>query len=182
MLFDPNQTEFSCDYQRIIWQYGVHIVPPEVSLADVDDPKVREGCLQVYACTMEILEDMYNNLKEYSPERPRWYTGDYLAWLVNGNHPIKHHCENFTRYLQKIPQFGFSYDEDTKTLINTRYPLFTEYFGRLVKLAKERKQNMGGYLDRRDFRLFAKRIILSLDDLLRPLSDTERAYFLELHE
>ena len=181
MIFDPNQTEFLSDYQRIVWQYGLHIVPTEVSLADVDDPETREGCLQVYDCTMEILEDMYKHPEEYSPERPRWYTGDYLAWLLNGSRPIKHHRDNFTCYIQKIPQFGFCYDEDTQTLSNTRYPLFTEYFGALAQLAKERKQNLGGYLDRRDFRLFAKRIVLSPDDLLRPLSDVEKRYFLEMH-
>ncbi|MCL2512445.1 MAG: hypothetical protein FWF08_00970, partial [Oscillospiraceae bacterium] len=38
------------------------------------------------------------------------------------------------------------------------------------------------YLDRRDFRLFAGRITLTLGDLLRPLPDKERAFALELHE
>jgi len=182
MLFNPNQTEFASDYQRIIWQYGTHIVPPEVSLADVDDPETREGCMQIYDCTMEILEDMYRHPEEYNPERPRWYTGDYLTWLVNSNTPIKHHRETFSRYLQKIPHFGFSYDQDINAWSNDRYPLFCEYYPRLVSLAKERKQNLGGYLDRRDFRLFAKRITLSLDDLLRPLSYIDRAYIRELHE
>jgi hypothetical protein len=181
MVFDPNQTAFANDCQRVIWQYGTHIVPPEVSLADVDDEETREGCMQIYDCTMEILADMYSRTEEYM-ERPRWYTGDYLVWLINGNKPIKHHRDEFTRYLQKIPQFGFSYDADLNAWSNERYPLFCEYFPRLVSLAKERKQNLGGYLDRRDFRLFAKRVTLTLDDLIRSLSDTERVFFMELHK
>lgn len=181
MLFDPNQTEFSNDYQLIIWQFGTHIVSPTVSLADVEDEETREGCMQIYDCTMEILTDMYNHPEEYT-ERPRWYTGDYLAWLTTGSKPMKKHSDEYSRYLQKIPQFGFEYDEDLNAWSNERYPLFFEYFPRLVSLAKERKQNLGGYLDRRDFRLFAKRILLTLDDLIRPLSNTERAYFRELHK
>ena len=181
MLFDPNQTEFSSEYQRIIWQFGTHIVPPEVSLADVEDEETREGCMQIFNCTMEILTDMYHHPDEYT-ERPRWYTGDYLAWLTTSSKPMKKHSEEYLRYMRKIPQFGFEYDENLGAWSNERYPLFFEYFPRLVALAKERKQNLGGYLDRRDFRLFAKRITLTLDDLLRSLSNTERAFALELHE
>ena len=181
MLFDPNQTQFASEYQRIVWQFGTHLVPPEISLADVADPEIREGCMQVYGCTMEILADMYNNPEDYAPEPPRWYTGDYLAWLAMGRTPIKHHRENLLRCTRMISKFGFSYDESTKTLANARYPLFVEYFTRLVQLAKECKQNLGGYLDRRDFRLFARRVVLMLDDLLRPLSDAERAFAMEMH-
>jgi len=181
MVFNVNQTKFASENQRIVWQFGTHIVPLEISLADVDDPETREGCMQIYDCTMEILSDMYLHPESYK-ERPRWYTGDYLAWLVNGSNPMKKHSSEFLRYMQTIPKFGFSYDEDLGVWTNDRYPMFFEYFRRLVSLAKERKQNLGGYLDRRDFRLFAKRITLTLGDLLRPLSDTDRIYALQLHE
>ena len=181
MLFDPNQTEFSSEYQRIIWQFGTHIVPLTVSLADVEDEETREGCMQIYDCTMEMLADMYNHPDEYT-EHPRRHTGDYLTWLTTGSKPMKKHSDEFSRFLQKIPQFGFEYDQDLNAWSNERYPLFNEYFPRLVSLAKERKGNIDGYLDRRDFRLFAKRITLTLDDLLRPLSNTDRAFALDLHE
>ncbi|NCA67708.1 MAG: hypothetical protein EOM87_06570 [Clostridia bacterium] len=95
---------------------------------------------------------------------------------------MKKHNDAFLRYLERIPRFGFSYDAYLDRWSNDRYPLFCDYFTRFVVLAKERKQNMGGYLDRCDFRLFSKRIILTLDDLMRPLSDIERAYCLELHK
>ena len=181
MYFDVNQKDFLSDYQRIIWQYGTHIVPPEVSLADVEDETIREGCMQIYNCTMEILADMYNHPEEYT-ENPRWYAADYLAWLVTGSKPMKKHNEEFFRYTQKILMFGFTYDEKINAWTNDRYPLFCECFPRFVSLAKKRKQNLGGYLNRCDFRLFAKRVNITLDDLLRPLLDTERVYFLKLHE
>lgn len=180
MFFNPNQSEFSGENQHVIWQFGTHIVPLNISLADVDDLETKEGCIQIYDCTMEILSDMYNNPDWYK-EKPRWYTGDYLAWLVNQNNPMKKHSDEFFRYLQKILEFGFYYNEDSQKWSNDRYPLFFDYFQRLVALAKERKQNLGGYLDRRDFRLFAKKIVLSFDDLLRPLSDANKEQALEIH-
>jgi len=181
MFFNRNQTEFRSDYQQLIWRYGTHIVPPDISLAEVADEQIREGCMQVYECTMEILEDMYCHLEDYE-ETPRWYTGDYLVWLLNGSKPIKHHLSEYTHYLEKIPQFGFKYNEDLSAWSNVRYPMFCEYFLMLAALAKERKQNMGGYLDRRDFRLLAGHVVLTLDDFLRPLSDVSRAFAAELHK
>ena len=41
---------------------------------------------------------------------------------------------------------------------------------------------MGDWVRRLDFRLFAKRIFLTFDDLLRPLANKERVYFSELRE
>ena len=180
MLFNPNQTEFSSDYQRTIWQYGTHIVPLDVSLADVEDEETCEGCRQIYDCIIEILEDMYNHPEEYT-EIPRLYAAGFLSWIVIGSKPMKRHSNEFSHFLQKIPRFGFEYDEDLAAWSNERYPLLFEYLPHLISLAKERKQNLGGYYERCDFRLFAKRIILTLDDLLRPLSDVERTFILELH-
>ena len=135
MFFDPNQTEFLNEYQRIIWQYGTHIVPPEVSLADIEDEEVREGCMQIYDCTMEILKDMYDHSEEYT-ERPRWYTGDYLAWLTTGSKPMKKHNDEFSRYMHKLPRFGFEYNKYLNVWSNERYPLFFEYFPRFVMQEK----------------------------------------------
>ena len=46
MIFDVNQTEFVSEKQKEVWQTGTHIVPLEVSLADVKDEETREGCRQ----------------------------------------------------------------------------------------------------------------------------------------
>lgn len=180
MIWDVNQTEFISDKQRVVWQCGTHIVPLEVSLADVEDEETREGCMQIYDCTMEILVDMYTHPDEYK-ERPRWYTADYLVWMICGSRPIKHHSDEYQRFISKISVFGFTYDNDIGCWTNERYPLFCEYFPRFIEAAKERKQCLGGYVARLDFRLFAPKIKLTLDDLLRPLSDSERAYCLEMH-
>ena len=180
MLFNPNQTEFTSDVQRIIWQFGTHIVPPEASLADVEDEETREGCMQIYDCTMEILADMYNHPEEYK-EHPCWSVGGYLLLAVSGGKPMKKHSVIYADFLQRLPRFGFVCHEDTGVWSNDRYPLLGEYLPRLEELAKTRKQNMGGYFGRLDFRLFAPRIKLTMEDLLRPLSDRDRVYALEIH-
>lgn len=181
MTFDRNQTEFASSLQKEVWQQGVHIMPLDVSLADVTDPETRECCRQIYDCIMEILADMYEHTEVYS-QSPRWYTGDYLVWLTSGSKPLKKYTEEYNRYLQRLPQFGFVRDEASGEWSNPRYPLFFVYYPRMAQLFKERKMNLGSYLERLDFRLFAPKIQLSLDDILRPLSDADRKVCLDLHE
>lgn len=179
MFFDVNQTEFKSDKQKEVWQVGTHIVPLDVSLADVKDEETREGCRQIYSCIMEILTELYENADEYV-YTPRWYTGDYLAWLTGSATPLKKHQNEYERFLAMLPQFGFVCEDGVWT--NERYPLFLEYFPQLVLLAKERKKNLGGYLARLDFRLFADKIKLTMDDLLRPLSDRDKEFCLVMHQ
>jgi len=183
MLFDPSQTEFAHDFQRAAWQLGIQILPPEISLANVEDEETREGCMQIYNCAMEMLTDMYNH-KEGQTENPIGYRVTYLLWLLNGvkSAPFKRDVDSYAYFLEKIPLYGFTYDENLNAWTNDRYPLFCEYFARFADLYKKRKQNMGDYTLRLDFRLFVKRINLTFDDLLRPLPDAERAYFSELRE
>ncbi|MBP3919693.1 MAG: hypothetical protein J6I50_11060 [Clostridia bacterium] len=181
MNFDRNQKTFTSPLQYEVWEQGVHVVPPEISLADISDTETRCGCMQIYDCIMEILTDMYDHTEWYI-QRPRWYTGDYLAWLVNGVNPMKNHAKEYNRYLQRLPQFGFAYDAETGTWSNEKYPLFFEYFMRMVELFKTRKKNLGGYLARLDFRLFAPKIKLTLEDLLRPIPDDAQEICLDLHK
>ena len=183
MIFDPNQKEFNNDYQQTVWQYGIQIVPLEVSLTGVEDEETRKGCTQIYNCVMEILTDMYNNSGEHT-EHPTYYFGHNAFMklsLFGGDMYIKWNDKS-SGVLQKLSKYGFVYDDATKTLSNTNYPLFCKYYTQFIELYKKRKQNMGNWVKRLDFRLFAKRIILTFDDLLRPLADKERAYFLELRE
>lgn len=180
MTFDRNQTEFTSPLQKMVWQQGVHVMPLDVSLVDVTDPETCEGCRQIYNCIMEILVDMYEHTDSYS-QSPRWYTGDYLVWLTSRSKPQKNHAEEYYRYLQRLHRFGFVFDEVSDEWSNPRYPLFFTYYPRMAQLFKERKKNMGGYLARLDFRLFAPKIKLTLDDILRPLSDADREVCLNLH-
>jgi hypothetical protein len=181
MIFNANQIEFKNEYAKSIWHYALHIVPLEISLAGITDEKIREGCTQMYNCTMEILEDMYTNSDEYKPLSPRAFLNDYFLWIIRGGVLIKYR-DRFERALKLIPRFGFAYDENYRNLTNPRYPLFAEYLDELGNLAKTKKQNLGGYLERRDFRLFNKRVALTDDDLLRPLSDIYKGYYKELHD
>lgn len=183
MHFDPNQTEFTCDHQRNVWQYGIHIMPPEISLAGIEDKNIHEGCMQIYNCAMEIMTECYINPEEYL-EGPGWYLGhDGLMKLtLLGGKLVKRDTDKYLSSLQKIGKFGFTYNEETKTLSNNRYPLFCEYFTQFLHLYKKREQNMGDHVKKLDFRLFAKRRKYTLDDLLRPMSDEKRAQLLKLRE
>ena len=185
MLFNPNQTESADDFQRRVWQYGINIVPPEVSLASVEDEETREGCMQIYNYTMEILENAWNQPNDYLKEEtlPVLYTVTGFRWLFGFNKTVSQRCkDSFALFQQKLPSLGFNYDERKNAWINDRYPLFCEYMKCFLALYKKKKQNMGGYPERCDFRLFAKRMKFSFDDLLRSLPDKERIWFLELRE
>ena len=105
MIFDVNQTEFVSEKQKEVWQAGTHIVPLEVSLADVRDEETREGCRQIYDCSMEILTELYENADSYV-YTSRWYTGDYLAWLTGSATPLKKHQEEYLRFLAKLLVFN----------------------------------------------------------------------------
>jgi len=183
MYFDPNQTEFTCDHQQNVWQYGIHLVPPDISLAGVEDENIRDGCMQIYNCAMEIIVACYNNPEEYS-EGLAWYLGhDGLMKLtLLGGKLVKRDTDKYLSSLQKIGKFGFTYSEETKTLSNSRYPMFCEYFIQFLHLYKKREQNMGDHVKKLDFRLFAKRRKYTLDDLLRPMSDEKRTQLLELRK
>lgn len=182
MIFDPNQTRFDNEPQHEIWQHGIHLVPLSVSLADVVDEQIREGCRQVYDCTMEILEDMYEHAEAFSVYPPKWYASAYLEWAVTGQRPMKKHSDEYARFLEKLSAHGFTYDQSQGLWTNRRYPLLGETLAPFKALAKKRKQNLGGYFERLDFRLFAPRIQLTDADLLRPLSDKNRAYALDMQQ
>ena len=189
MIFDPNQTEFADDCQRKVWQYGINIVPPEVSLADIEDEETREGCMQIYNYTMEVLESVWNHpedyekVEEWAERWPALYTVDGFRWLFGFNKTVAKKCKDaFALFKHKLPELGFIYDEEKNGLTNTRYPLLCEYMERFLALYKKKKQNMGDYPERCDFRLFAKRVKYTFDDLIRPLSDAKRTRFLELRE
>ena len=174
MVFDVNQTEFTDDFQREVWKLGIHVVPLDVSLADIADPDTREGCTQVYRCTMEILADMYNSPADYSMARPL----DYVLWVftwVTGKRRVPVNVKKrkglYEHILGRMRRFGFVLDGEAFT--NARYPLFMQYWALLPE---------GPHLC--DFRPFAPNYKQgrTRDDLLRPLPDQLKAYFNELYD
>jgi len=183
VVFDVNQTEFASDYQREVWKIGTHIVPLEVSLADVTDPEVRDGCTQIYQCTMQILADMYKNPDNYAPVRPLDYLY-FIFWRLIGARdkarvfpPVLK--KEYKVVLEKLRFFGFAYDVESARLTNAKYPLFVEYWTKLYERVSKRKSVSSVHLC--DFRMFAKTYNRTIDDLLRSLPDEYKEYFKELH-
>ena len=176
LCFDVNQIEFANDYQREVWKLGIHVVPLDVSLADIPDSETREGCTQVYQCTMEMLTDMYMNTADYSLTRPLDYVLFIFTWLT-GKRRVPANTKKrkglYEHILERIQRFGFSLVGET--LVNKRYPLFIKYWS----LLQERNNPL--YCDFRVFSPDYKRA-KTLDDLLRPLSDRNKIYFKELYD
>jgi len=108
MKFDPNQTEFTSDYERVIWDFGKQIVPPEISLADAPDEETREGCMQIYDCTMEILADINNHPEDYPWCIPYQYTGTYIGWLLTGakTTPFKRDVDAYAHFCRRLRDTG----------------------------------------------------------------------------
>ena len=104
MLFDRNRTEFESGKAKEIWQFGIHIVPLAVSLADVQDAETREGCRQVYACIMEILTDMAVHTTEYT-YGPRWRR---FAITVRSTLPVSSSVTRAERMVCQVKYNGVS--------------------------------------------------------------------------
>ena len=175
-IFDVNKTEFKDDYQREVWRLGIHVVPLDVSLAGIVDPETREGCVQVYSCTMEMLTDMYNNTEEYEITGPLDYVLFAFTWAAGRRSvpvKVKKRKGLYEHIHKKLERFGFILDGETLT--NERYPLFMKYWLRL----QERTSPL--YCD---FRVFSPgyRLSRTRDDLLRPLSDWDKLYAAELYD
>lgn len=178
MVFDVNQTEFNNDYQQQVWNYGIHMVPLTLSLRDVIIPEVREGCAQVYDCTMELLADMFHHPEEYEQTEPL----DYLIWVfewVAGVRKVPARVKKikglYERILAAMAKFGFAVEGGT--MVNTRYPLFMKYWWML--------RNKGSTLSC-DFRVLAPKYRPSYsttrDDFLRPLNDNDSKLACELYD
>jgi len=169
-----NQSEFTDEYQREVWKLGIHVVPLEVSLAGITDPGTREGCAQVYQCTMEMLADMYHEPTEYNMAGPL----DYVLWVftwVTGKRSvpgkIKKQKGLYERILERMRRFGFVFEGEN--FINMRYPLFMKYWALLPECPHHC-----------DFRPLAPNYkrAKTRDDLLRPLPDQLKMYFNELYD
>jgi hypothetical protein len=192
MIFNPNQTEFPSQKHKTIWDAGRQIVPFEVSIADIIDPEIREGCMQIYNWTQEYLELMYNEPDKYNgnPYSMFRLLDDIAenAEIINGgmafsikkyeNQILKNPC------LLDIPLIGLEITDNDgcKILINNKYPLFCMYFKLFYNASSKKIANRLEYLMCNDFRVFASKYKRSIDDLLRVLPDNLRSYVLGIHE
>ncbi len=194
MIFDTNQVEFPTPRHKAIWDAGRQIVPIEVSLADIFDPEMREGCAQIYNWTQDYFENMYNNPDQYSGYTP--YEMFRLLDDVAENATMKDNGLIFTQnkynqilrlrkdYLLDCPLVGLAITDyfGNKMLINQQYPLFCKYFKLFYDAAFNKKVNRTDYLVYNDFRVLAPKYKRTFDDLLRILPDHLKWYAAELNE
>jgi hypothetical protein len=194
MIFDVNQAEFPTPRHKAIWDAGRQIVPVEVSLADISDPEMREGCTQIYNWTQEYFENMYYNPDQYSGYEP--YGMFRLLDDVAENAAITDNGLIFTQnkynqllrlrkdYLPDLSLAGLDITDyfDNKILTNNQYPLFCKYFKLFYDAAFKKKVNRTDYLVYNDFRVLAPKYKRTFDDLLRALPDQLKRYAAELDE
>jgi hypothetical protein len=194
MIFDKNQLDFPTQRHKVIWDEGRQIVPLEISLADISDPEMREGCVQMYDWTQEYFEHIYNNPNQFSGYKP---SGMFrLLDDLAENAAISNNGLIFTQskynqilrlrhdYLPDLPLVGLSIIDNSeyKMLTNTKYPLFCKYFKLFYDAAFKKKVNRKEYLFCNDFRVLAPTYKRTFDDLLRVLPDNLMRYASELHE
>lgn len=198
MIFDVNQTTFPTPRHKAIWDLGRQIVPLGISLADITDPEIREGCMQIYNWTQDYYEDIFNNPDKYSGYTPYEMfrllddvvegqcntTVDYL--IVGNKSGYNKRLLNLKKtHLPDLPLlFELNVSDDSETIFLTckKYPLFCKYFKLFYKTALARKLNRIEYLIFNDFRVLALKYNRTFDDLLRVLPDKFKEYAVELHE
>jgi len=194
MRFDPNQTDFPSPRHRAIWDEGRRIVPLEVSLADVADPGMREGCTQIYNWTREYFARIYEDPSPFAGQTPFGMfrllddvaedadiTGEGLVFGLKKYRQLL----NLRKYhLRDLPLVGLEIVDGPgyKTLVNKSYPLFCKYFKLFYEAAYRKKVNRSDYLACNDFRVLAPKYNRTLDDLLRVLPDTLKAYAAGMNE
>jgi hypothetical protein len=175
LIFDPNQKQFSSDYQRRIWRIGTHVVPIEITLAEICDPEIREICNQYYKCITEILTDMYVNWHEYESINP----AAMLMWSGLGQKNRREECQIIT---EKLSKFGILPDGNGNIFTNVKYPKFDECRGMLLQSeAKIGHLRRGTAAMCCDFRVLQKPFKPLIGDLIRPYCEELRTNILELH-
>jgi hypothetical protein len=78
MNFDKNQTVFPSEKHKLIWYFGVLVMPEEISLSDkvkvLIDENLFESCKQMRHFLLHSLRDMYENVENYQID-PQKYMG-----------------------------------------------------------------------------------------------------------
>jgi len=196
MLYDGKQIEFESELHRAIWARGRAVVPFELSTADITDRELLDGFKQVYDFTVALFAELYA-----CPEKYELQMGGeiqihlYLCELIkyakaNGLEAewIMKEVEMPPRALKALKKidllrsFGFVYERDNGTIKikSEKYPLFLKYFAVLHEESLKRRLFCINYVTACDFRIF-NNYIKSIDDIIRVLSDKEKAYVLKIH-
>ena len=188
MLFDPNQAEFPSPRHKAIWDEGRRIVPLEVSLADIADPEMREGCMQIYNWTQDYFARIYANPEQFAGYTPHGMFR-LLDDVAESNFIVSEkkfqQLTNLRKnHLSDLPLVGLEIVDGPvhKMLVNREYPLFCKYFKLFYDAAYRKKLNRLDYLTCNDFRVLAPKYQRTFDDLLRTLPDTLKAYAAEMND
>jgi len=186
--FDPNQVDFPSPRHRDIWDEGRRIVPLEVSLEDIDDPETVEGCTQIYNWTRAYFEAIYEYPERFAGQTPYGMfrlLDDAAECRANADKgfelspPKMRQLSSLRKYhLRDLALVGLEIVDGPghKNLVNKDFPLFCKYFKLFYDAAYRKKVNRVEYLACCDFRVLAPKYKRTLDDLLRVLPDTLKAY------
>ena len=188
-IFDVNQTDFSDEQSKEIWFIGKSIVPLEISLADISDAEMREGCTQIHKFISEMLWDMYCKHANYSSQNLDLLLNRFIRFgridesgcnLILPADAFKKHTRNFENFKNVFDSRGFIVSEiDNEILLrNSRYPLLLKYLYAYSKPSQKYGVNVVSC----DFRVFTKKYKLTLDDFLRTQSDKYKIVFTNLHD
>ena len=63
--FDRNQKEFPSYAHRSIWSNGLLLVPPDISLENMESEH-KEACIDLYRYKTDMFADMYQNPEQYA--------------------------------------------------------------------------------------------------------------------
>jgi len=204
MIFNVNQTEFQNEFQKQIWEYGIRVLPLEITLPSVDDPETRDGCTQIYNFTHELLEDMYNN------PTPQKYGGNasyYIIYVIREwirrssfdesglrlvfNEDFINNKKMFEKHFNLpfnyVCKFGFSCSDENedKIISNSEYPLFLKYWHKMYQMGPKKGTDWMVYIMTCDFRHFNKNkktTKKTIEEVLRYVPEKQFPYLMELHK
>ena len=165
MTFDKNQTEFPSQHHERIWEVGCKVMPLEISTAEINDAEMFEGLRQIYDAVQQLYADIYEDLEKYLSK------------------------ETKVKYIYSHEDFEYLRDEffleHQKTLRQNidriKYPLFEKYYDLFEKASINRKSYISGYLLSLNFRILGKRDSKKIEDTVRPMSDINKAFAMEIH-
>ncbi|MCL2433363.1 MAG: hypothetical protein FWD16_02450 [Clostridia bacterium] len=196
MIFDKNQTVFPSEFQKNVWVLGRAVLPLDITLPGIIDAEMREGCIQIYRFTQELLEDMYNNPNKYNERSPAvclvylldWCVkeGAFLdengfEWILPPEKADKIMSKSGLSLLEPLG-FLFSIKNEHTFIKNDNYPLLLKYWYKLYRLGPKGSAVRLRNLQACDFRLFSKAKRQTIEDLLNLVSAPDHVCIKELHE
>lgn len=105
-------------------------------------------------------------------------------WIIKPEYMYEDWEKDFFEIFELIEPIGIFYENNsdgTITLKSSRYPLFFKYLIMFVEAGAKRKMGVSDYVNSCDFRVLNKQRKTTIDDMVRNLSESNKALVLELH-